>query len=94
VAEVLVHLDAQELRPLMEQVVREVLAQLEADHRQIGDDVAPYSEPEAAARLGMLPHQLRDERRRGRIGHCRIVGNRVRYTDNDLRKRSSTSASA
>jgi hypothetical protein len=42
------------------------------------------AEDEAAELLGLKPWQLRDLRLTGKIGYSRIVGNRVRYTLDDL----------
>jgi hypothetical protein len=71
------------LRPLIAEVVREVLAALEADRATLPDKLA-YSEAEAARLLSLNPHQLRDERLRGRIAASAIVGGRIRYTRADL----------
>lgn len=80
------HLDAEALRPLVREIVAEVLSQYrEAEVQAIGDGRLAYSEPEAARMLGLQPHQLRDERLRGRIAASSIVGRRVRYTTDDLR---------
>jgi hypothetical protein len=76
--------DAAALRPLIAEVVREVLAQAEADRRRFPEDRLCYSEPEAAALLGLEPHVLRDERLRGRIVASQIVNRRVRYLREDL----------
>jgi hypothetical protein len=61
----------------------ETVAQLEADRAKLGSRLA-YTEEEAARLLGLEPHQLRDERGRGRITFSRIVGRRIRYTPEDL----------
>jgi hypothetical protein len=71
------------LRPLIAEVVREVLAALEADRATLPDKLA-YSEAEAARLLSLNPHQLRDERLRGRIAASAIVGGRIRYTRANL----------
>jgi hypothetical protein len=71
------------LRPLVAAVVEETLAQLEAARAAVPERLA-YSEAEAARLLGLQPHQLRDERRRGRIGASTVVGKRIRYTRDDL----------
>jgi hypothetical protein len=76
-------LNPDSLRPLIAEVVQATLAALEADRARLGDRLA-YSEPEAARLLGLAPHQLRDERRRGRIPSSQVVGRRVRYTRQDL----------
>jgi hypothetical protein len=63
--------------------VLETVAALEQDRARLGDRLA-YSEPEAARLLGLAPHQLRDERLRGRISASQVVGKRIRYTREDL----------
>jgi hypothetical protein len=78
-----IQLDPQSLRPLIEQVVTEVLARLDAAQVRLPDRLA-YSEPEAARLLGLAPHQLRDERLRGRITASQLTGRRIRYTRDDL----------
>lgn len=77
------HLDADDLRQFISEVVREVLAAGESDRIAEGEKLA-YSEPEAARLLSLHPWQLRDERLRGRITASSIVGRRVRYTRKDL----------
>jgi hypothetical protein len=77
-------LDPQALRPVIEAVVSEVLAQLEGARAALPDGRLCYSEEEAARLLGLEPHVLRDERRRGRIIASSIVGRRIRYTRDDL----------
>lgn len=71
------------LRPLIAEVVSEVLTRLEAERAKLGDKLC-YSEEEAARLMGLEPWQLRDERRRGRIGASQIVGRRIRYTRDNL----------
>jgi hypothetical protein len=71
------------LRPLIVEVVREVLGQVEAARATVPDRLA-FSEPEAARLLGLAYHQLRDERRRGKIAASQVVGRRIRYTRDDL----------
>jgi hypothetical protein len=66
------------LRPLIKEIVAEVLAQLKDAEARLPDKLA-YSEPEAARLLGLNPWQLRDERLRGRIHASAVVGGRVRY---------------
>ena len=76
-------IDPEALRPLVHAVVEEVLTRLEAERGKLDGRLA-YSEPEAAALLGLQPHQLRDERLRGRIRASQIVGKRIRYMREDL----------
>jgi hypothetical protein len=75
--------DPRLLRPLISEVVRETLAAVEAERAALPDRLA-FSEAEAARLLGLLPHQLRDKRRRGRIAASSVVGKRIRYTRQDL----------
>ena len=72
-----------ELKPLIEATVTEVLKNLES-YRLLANGRVALSEQEAADLIGLNQWQLRDIRRDGKIGHTRIVGNRVRYTLNDL----------
>lgn len=78
-----VQLPADALRPMIEQVVEATIARLEEVRASLPAKLC-YSEPEAAALLGLEPHQLRDERLRGRIGASAIVGRRIRYLHGDL----------
>ena len=89
-----------ELRPLIEEVVAETIAKLEAQHDVINGKLA-YSEYEAAQLISLTERQLADERRRGRIKASAIVGRRIRYLRSDLiayllsrRTEDSTSASS
>lgn len=72
----------------VESLVRRVLHTVMADPKQsqslINGKLA-LNEKEAAALLSLNPWQLRDLRVAGRISHHRIVGDRVRYTHDDLR---------
>src|SRR5262245_43906077 len=83
-ASVVVHLDADRLRPLIEAVVAEAIRQLGDARGQLDGDRLAYAEPEAARLLGLEEHVLRDERRRGRIVASQIVGRRIRYQRHDL----------
>jgi hypothetical protein len=76
-------IDAEALRPLITEIVAQVLAQLEGARTRLDERLA-YSEEEAARLIGLESHQLRDERRRGRITASQIVGRRVRYLREDL----------
>jgi hypothetical protein len=71
------------LKPLITAVVEETLARMERERAARGDKLA-YPEVEATHLLSLEHHQLRDERRRGRIAASQIVGRRVRYTREDL----------
>lgn len=74
-----------DLEPIIATAVNKALEAIEADSAKLGDRLA-FSEPEGARMLGLKPHQLRDERLRGRIGASVIVGKGVRYTRDDLLK--------
>jgi hypothetical protein len=75
-------MDPAALGPLIARIVQETVRQLERDRAAMPEKV--YSEPEAAAWLGVGPHVLRDERLRGRITASIIVGRRIRYQHSDL----------
>ena len=81
---VALQLDPEALRLLVELVVTQVLARLEGERATFGDHRICYSEGEAAGLMGLEPHQLRDERRRGRITASQIVGRRIRYLREDV----------
>jgi Helix-turn-helix domain len=78
-------LSPDDLEPLVERVVERVLARIESQREAIGNKLA-FDEAEAAGLLGLEPHVLRDERRRGRIVASRIVGRRIRYERASLLK--------
>lgn len=78
-------IDIDELRPVIEVVVAETIAKLEADREVLQGKLA-YSECEAAQLIGLTERQLADERRRGRIRASTIVGRRIRYLKSDLLK--------
>jgi hypothetical protein len=65
-------------------IIREVLAEVDQARAAVPERRLAYSEAEAAALLGLAPHQLRDERLRGKIASSQIVGRRVRYLRGDL----------
>jgi hypothetical protein len=76
-------LSPEALEPLIRRVVEETMARLEEQRAKLDGRIA-YSEEEAARLIGLEPHQLRDERRRGRIEASAIVGRRIRYLRQDL----------
>jgi hypothetical protein len=78
------NIDVNELRPLITEVVREVLAQLDAQRRQVPQDQLAFSEARAAQLLQMQEWQLRDERREGKIACSQVRGRRIRYSRQDL----------
>lgn len=69
--------DPADLKPIVETVVDEVLARAETALARAGDRLG-YTEPEAAALIGVEPHVLRDCRLRGEL-HARKVGKRYVY---------------
>jgi hypothetical protein len=71
------------LTELVRRLVAEAVANLESQRQRLPDRLA-FSEAEAARLLGLNPHQLRDERRRGRIEASEVVGRRIRYLREDL----------
>ena len=78
-----VNFSPDDIRPLVVTIVTEALTQLRADEAALGEQLA-FSEPKAARLLELEPHQLRDERLRGRIAASQIVGRRIRYLRADL----------
>jgi len=73
---------AEELRPLVEVVVSEVLHRLEQNRERTADRLS-YTEAEAASLLGIERHVLRDCRLRGEITG-RKVGKRILYAREEL----------
>jgi hypothetical protein len=78
-----VQVDQGPLEALVRRLVAEAVQELDS-HRDRLDGKLAFSEAEAARLLSLNPHQLRDERRRGRISSSEIVGRRIRYTRDDL----------
>ena len=76
-------INADELRPLIQTVVTETIAKMEIQREALSGKLA-CSEYEAAQLIGLTERQLADERRRGRIKACSIVGRRIRYLKSDL----------
>ncbi len=75
-------LDESDLRPLIETIVKETLRIIDETGRTMGERIA-YTEPEAAALLGMAPHVLRDRRLEGEVSASRC-GRRILYKRSDL----------
>lgn len=73
------------LESLVRRILREALTVMETDRERLGGQLA-YGEAEAARLLSLAPHQLRDERRRGRISASIGPGRRILYTKVDLLK--------
>jgi hypothetical protein len=59
-------LDPEDLKPLVQAVVNEAIAQLRADEAKLNGRLA-FTEPEAAALIGVPRHSLRDARLRNEI---------------------------
>lgn len=78
-----ISLSTDDLGPLLSQIVQATLERLELDKASMGDQLA-FSESHAARLLGLNPHQLRDERIRGRISSTKVVGGQIRYCRADL----------
>jgi hypothetical protein len=76
-------IDPTELRPLVQAVLAEVLTELERGRKLLNGRLA-ISESEAADLLGLHSWQLRDLRLDAKISYSRIVGNKIRYTADDL----------
>ena len=75
-------IDDHALRRLIEATVEVTVERIEADRARLKSRLA-YTEPEAAALLGVRPHVLRDARLRGEITATRI-GKRVAYERGEL----------
>jgi len=73
-----IKLEANDLKPLIEAVLCEVLERFETD-----SDRLAFNESEAAAMLGVPQTTLRDERLRGRV-KASLVGRKIRYTKRNL----------
>jgi len=80
---VLLSIDPEILRPLIEQVAETVITRMDAARSALPERDA-FPEIEAARRLGLKPHVLRDERKRGRITGSRSAGRRILYTPEDI----------
>ena len=76
-------LDPETFRPLIEAAAAEAVARVGAVQAQLNGKLA-FSEPEAARLLSLEPHQLRDERRRGRIMASVGPGRKILYSREDL----------
>jgi hypothetical protein len=74
--------DADDLRPLVRLVVSETINRLESERAKFDGRLA-FTEPEAAALLGVKSYVLRDCRRRGELEGSK-VGSKIVYTRPDL----------
>lgn len=72
-----------DLKPLIREIVEAVFDEA-SEFKRLMNGKLCIPEPEAAALLGLNAWQLRDIRLAGNITHSRIVGNKVRYTLDDL----------
>ena len=77
-----IEFNADDLRPLIRKVVAELLEQIAADRAKL-DGRFGFSEPEAAALLGIRRHALRDLRRGGKIKASK-PGARIVYSGDSL----------
>jgi hypothetical protein len=71
-------MDRESLRPIVAEVVAEVLEKTNVAQSALGNRLM-LSESEAAELLGVEKHVLRDARLRGEI-HGRLVGKRIFYS--------------
>jgi hypothetical protein len=76
-------IDPAALEPLIRQTVEATIARLDELRGPLGDKLA-FDESEAARLLSLEPHQLRDERRRGRVQASVVVNRGIRYLRSDL----------
>ena len=74
----------EDIRPLIQQVVGEVLQQTQADNAKFAGRLA-MNEPEAAAALGIAATALRDSRYRGQIVASK-AGARIVYEVSELKR--------
>ncbi len=77
-----IQFDQDALRPLVHLAVAEALERMEDERAKLNGRLA-FTEPEAAALLGVKPHVLRDCRRRGELAGAK-VGSKIVYTRGDL----------
>ena len=77
-----IQLDQQDIEPLVHLAVAEAMNRLEEERAKFSGRLA-FTEPEAAALLGVKPYVLRDCRRRGELQAAK-VGSKIVYTRTDL----------
>jgi hypothetical protein len=75
-------LEENDLRPLVETVVKEMLRWINDANSVMGERIA-HTEPEAAALLGVATHVLRDRRLEEAVSASRC-GRRIMYQRSDL----------
>ena len=74
--------DIKELKPIISAVVREVLNEVKEESERLNGQLA-YTQPQAAAVLGVEPNVLRDCRLRGELIGSR-VGKKILYSREEL----------
>lgn len=81
-------LPAAELESLIQRAVDVALERFRAEVQanENGSGRLAFTEGEAAGRLGLQRHVLRDLRRRKLIGYRKLRGNRISYAESDLRE--------
>jgi hypothetical protein len=72
-----------ELHPLIRQILKGLLEEQNQTKTLLDGKIA-IREEQAAELLGLNPWQMRDLRLSGKVGYHRIVGNKIRYTMDDL----------
>ena len=77
-----ISLDAADLQPVIEATIEKVLDRFEEDRAKLNGRIG-FTEPEAAALLGIRPHVLADARRRGEI-RATLIGKRFIYSRDTL----------
>lgn len=75
--------DIADLAPVIREVVRATLAELQAADAKFGTGRIGFTEAEAAAAMGLQRHCLSDARRRGEIS-ARRVGKKYVYSRETL----------
>ena len=78
-----IDLSVDDLQPLVVAIVDEALERIAKSARKLPDGRLAFTEAEAAQRLGIPQHSLRDARLRGEI-HGRRVGKRILYARDTL----------
>jgi len=76
-------LNSEDLRPIVREVVAQTLQALACSGAMMDGQRLAFSEPEAAATLGVKPHVLRDARLRGEVQSTK-VGGRIAYERAEL----------
>jgi len=82
-APTIIQVNPELLRPVIQAVVNEFLTRWEEERAKLTSKAA-FSEAEAARLLSLRPHQLRDERRRGRIKASHGPGKTILYQPANL----------